>query len=457
MRFPTLCAVLALAGVVSPLPAMQDGRALALSRIDSVVNAEMARTRTPAMSVAIERKGELILARGYGVADLEHSVPAGAETVYRIGSVTKQFTAAAIMQQVEAGKISLQDELTRFLPGYPLQGNRVTIHHLLTHTSGIKSYTSLGPKFWNEASRQDLTDSQMVALFQDQPFDFPPGTKWSYNNSGYYLLGVVLEKASGLSYRRYLRERLLDPLGLRNTSYCDERPIIPNRAQGYEVREGAVVNDDAISMNTPGAAGAMCSTVLDLLAWRRALFTNRVVNAESLKQMTTPARLNDSSATTYGYGLGTGTLEGHRSISHGGGINGFITQLSYFPDDDLTIAVLGNLGSAPSSRVAQLLARVMLGQPLPVVKDLPIAPAERKRVVGSYQLTAGLVTVREEGESLMLVVPNMPPQRLRNQGDGSYVPVDQADWVVRFSPASGTAEEIMIGAGGSPLRGKRRQ
>jgi CubicO group peptidase (beta-lactamase class C family) len=302
----------------------------------------------------------------------------------------------------------------------------------------------------------DLSDSQMVALFQDQPFDFAPGVKYSYNNSAYYMLGVVLEKASGLPYRRYLRERLLDPLGLRNTSYCDERPIIPNRAQGYEVREGALMNDDAISMNTPGAAGAMCSTVLDLLAWRRALFANKVVSAESLKRMTTPARLNDSSATGYGYGLGIGALEGSRSISHGGGINGFITHLSYFPDDDLTIAVLGNLGSAPSSRVTQLLARLMLGKALPVVKDLPIAPAERKRVVGSYELTAGVVTVREEGEQLILVVPNMPPQRLRGQGDGSYVPVDQPDLVVRFAPATGPVQEIVIGAGGNALRGKRK-
>jgi CubicO group peptidase (beta-lactamase class C family) len=172
--------------------------------------------------------------------------------------------------------------------------------------------------------------------------------------------------------------------------------------------------------------------------------------------MTTSARLTDSSATNYGYGLAIGTLEGHRSIAHGGGINGFISHLSYFPDDDVTIAVLGNLGSAPSSRVAQLVGRVILGEPLPVVKDLPITPAERKRVVGSYDLTAGVVTVREEGEQLILAVPNMPPQRLKGQGDGSYVPVDLADWVVRFAPESGQAQEIIIGVGGSTLRGKRK-
>ena len=360
-----LGATLGLVTVVQPAAARQNGRAALLTRIDSVVQAEMARSKTPGMSVAVQRGNDILLARGYGLADVEHSVPASAETVYRIGSITKQFTAAAIMQQVEAGKIGLQDELAKLLPGYPVQGHRVTLHHLLTHTSGIKSYTSLGPKFWNEASRMDLSDSQMVALFQDAPFDFEPGAKWLYNNSGYYLLGMIVEKASGLPYRKYLRERLLEPLGLRATSYCAERPIVPHRAQGYEVREGVLMNDDPIGMNTPGAAGAMCSTVLDLLAWRRALFGNQVVNAESLGRMTTPVRLNNDSVTTYGYGLGIGTLDGHRSISHGGGINGFITQLSYYPDDDITVAVLGNLGGAPSGRVAQLIARLMLGLSLP--------------------------------------------------------------------------------------------
>jgi CubicO group peptidase (beta-lactamase class C family) len=333
--------------------------------------------------------------------------------------------------------------------------HRVTVHHLLTHTSGIKSYTSLGPRFWNEASRLDLTDSQMVALFRNEPFDFAPGERYLYNNSAYYLLGIVLEKASGRSYRRYLRERLLDPLGLRATSYCDERPIVPNRAQGYEVRDGELVNDDAISMNTPGAAGAMCSTVLDLLAWRRALFSHKVVNPESLQRMTTPATLNDGKATGYGYGLGTGVLDGHKTILHGGGINGFISQLAYYPDDDLSVVVLGNLGAAPSGRVAQLLARVVLGLPLPIARDVPIPAAERKRVAGTYQMPQGMITVREEGETLLLTLPGAEPTRLRAQGDGSYVPVSQPDWVIRFSPATGAVEELIVNPGGNALRARR--
>jgi CubicO group peptidase (beta-lactamase class C family) len=352
----------------------QNGRAALLARVDSVVQAEMARTRTPGMSVAIQKGNEILLARGYGLANVELSVPASAETVYRIGSITKQFTAAAILQLAEAGKLRLEDELTKYFPDYPVRGNRVTIHHLLTHTSGIKSYTSLGPKFWGEAARLELADSQLVALFKDEPFDFAPGEKWAYNNSGYYLLGMIVEKASGMPYRQYLREKLLGPLGLRSTSYCDNRPIMPHRASGYEVRNGVLENDDPIGMSTPGAAGAICSTVLDLLAWRRALFSTQVVSAASLQRMITPVRLNNDSVTSYAYGLGIGKLESHRSISHGGGINGFITHLGYLPDDSLTVVVLGNLGRAPSGRVGEALGRLLLGLDLKGMRPPPPGP-----------------------------------------------------------------------------------
>lgn len=435
--------------------AAQNGRAALIARIDSVVQAEMTRTKTPGMSVAVERRGELILAKGYGLANVELSVPATAETVYRIGSITKQFTSAGIMQLVEAGKVSLTDEITKFLPGYPTQGHKVTVHHLLNHTSGIKSYTSLGPKFWNEAARLELADSQLVNLFKNEPFDFAPGDRWLYNNSGYYLLGMIIEAASGQPYRQYLRERLLDPHGLRNTSYCDERPIIPHRAQGYEVRNGNLENDDAIGMNTPGAAGAMCSTVLDLLAWTRALHAREVVNAASLRRMTTPVPLNSGAPITYGYGLGAGRLEGHRSIGHGGGINGFITQLAHYPDDGVTVAVLGNLGGAPSGRVAQLVARLVLGIDLPRVQDLPSTAEERNRLAGRYDSGQGILTVSVQGDALMLAVPGQGPQRLRSQGDGRWVPMNQAEWVITFTPATGAVQEMVVNAGDATIRAKR--
>jgi len=439
----------------SPLLAQRPDRGALLARIDSVVAAEMARTKTPAMSVAVEQKGEVLLAKGYGFSDVESSVPATAETVYKIGSITKQFTSSIIMQLVEAGKISLSDPITKFLPNYPTQGNTVTIHHLLTHTSGIKSYTSLGPKFWNEASRLDLSDSAMIASFQNEPFDFAPGAKYQYNNSAYYLLGVIIEKVTGVPYRKFINERLLPPLGLRNTMFCEESLIIPHRARGYEVRNDKLVNADPISMNTPGAAGSLCSTVLDLLEWRHALFGGRVVSSASLEKMTTPATLNDGSATGYGYGLGMGKMDGHRRVGHGGGINGFITQLAYYPSDDLTVVVLGNTGSSPSDRVAQVIAKLVLGIELPVVKDVATTAEERKRLAGDYVLTAGTIGVKDEGGKLIFAGPG-GPQQLKSQGDGRYIPERETGWVLTFTPATGQAQEVSLDVGETVLKGKRK-
>ena len=444
-----------LAAATTSLSAQQVNRGALLARIDSIVKAEMDASHTPAMSVAVEQKGEVILAKGYGLANVELSVPATAETVYRIGSITKQFTSAIIMQLVEAGKISLDDPITKFLPDYPTQGNTVTIHHLLTHISGIKSYTSLGPKFWNEASRLDLSDSAMIASFKDKPFDFAPGAKYSYNNSAYYLLGVIIGKVTGTPYRQYITEKIAPLVGLQSTSYCDESPLIKHRAQGYEYRENKLINDDPISMNTPGAAGAICSTVTDLLTWRHALFGGRVVSNASLEKMTTPARLNDGSTTGYAYGLGIGKLAGHRRISHGGGINGFITQLAFYPDDDVTVVVLGNLGSSPSGRVANMIARVALGIGLPVVKDVATTPEERARIVGSYALGANTLGIREDGGYLVFDGPG-GPQRLKSQGDGRYVPARDVDWVIRFTPESGTIQDVTIDTGDNIMKGKRK-
>lgn len=454
MRTTFRIAALALAATTS-LSAQGPGRGALLARIDSIVQAEMAASKTPAMSVAVSQKGELILAKGYGLANVELSVPATAETVYRTGSITKQFTSALIMQQVEAGKISLDDPITKFLPDYPTQGNTVTIHHLLTHISGIKSYTALGPKFWSEASRLDLPDTALVAMVKNQPFDFAPGAKYQYNNSAYYLLGMIIEKVTGTSYRNTINDKLAPALGLQSTSYCDESPIIPHRAQGYEVRNGKLINDDPISMNTPGAAGAICSTVLDLLAWRKALFSGQVVSNASLVKMTTPAKLNDGSSTNYAYGLGIGKLVGHRRISHGGGINGFITQMAYYPDDDVTVVVLGNLGSSPSDRVASMIARLVLGIGIPSVKDVATTAEERARIAGSYQLGNNTLTIRDEGGNLVFAGPG-GPQKLKAQGDGRYVPERMTEWVVRFSPETGAIQEISIDADGNIMKGKRK-
>lgn len=330
-----------------------------VSRIDSLAEARLAEGPVSGFTIGVKRGGDLLMVRGYGLADVEQGVPANAETVYRIGSLTKQFTAAAIMQLVEAGSVDLNASISVYVPDFRLQGHDVRVHHLLTHTSGIKNYTELGDRFWREAVR-DLSHAEMRNVFEDEPFNFAPGDEYGYSNSAYYLLGMIIEKASGTSYEDYLGEKVFGPLGLTRSSYCHERRITPGRAQGYDQLEGTLVNDEAISMNTPGAAGALCSTVPDLLSWTAALRSGRAVTEASYQAMTTSARLNDGSAVEYGFGLRVVAGE-HARIIHGGGINGFSTILAHYPDNGLDIVILSNTRSGAPAEMEQVIASWALG------------------------------------------------------------------------------------------------
>jgi CubicO group peptidase (beta-lactamase class C family) len=406
--------------VGSGLAGQSSPRQRLAAQIDSMAAAALASWPAVGLSVAVLRGGDTIVAKGYGRADLENDLPATAQTVYRIGSITKQFTAAAVMQLVEQGKIALDDTIQRFLPAYHTQGHRVTIRQLLTHTSGIKSYTSLGPE-WTSRMRLDLAPDSLVALFQDKPFDFEPGTRFLYDNSGFYLLGMLIERVSGESYAGYLQQHLFGPLGLSATRYCDERPLIPHRARGYERDSGRFVNSSPLSMTQPFAAGALCSTVGDLVRWARSLAAHRPVSAASYTAMTTPATLTDGSHTTYGFGLVVGDLGGHRKVGHGGGINGFLSEIDDYPADSLTVAVLANSESARPGRLADDIARAVLGIVQPVVKDLPPSTEEIARVAGTYALGPLQIRVFESGGKLMAQATGQQPFGLRWQGDSSFV------------------------------------
>ncbi len=349
-----VCAPLCVAG-----QAVSDG--VLVSKIDSLAEHHLGEGPVAGFAIGVVRGPELLLVRGYGFADVEQQVPVNAETVFRIGSLTKQFTAALIMKLVEEGRVALDEQIDTYIPGYDLAGREVTVRHLLTHTSGIKSYTGLGDEFWLEASYHDLTHDEMRALFEDEPFDFEPGAEYLYNNSGYYLLGMVIEAVTDMSFEAYLKTEILDPLGLTRTSYCHEPTIIPGRAAGYEQSNGALVNDRPISMNTPGAAGAMCSTVPDLLRWTSALRSGTVVEEASYRAMTTPAVLNDGTETGYGFGLGVVSAEAGRATRHTGGINGFSTVMSHDPDRDLDIVILSNTGSPAPGAMERAIAEWVSG------------------------------------------------------------------------------------------------
>jgi len=410
-----------------------DTRAL-VHYVDSVATAAVAEHRTAGVSVAVVKNGRTVLAKGYGFADLENDVPATPETVYRIGSITKQFTSAAIMRLMEQGKLSLDDTLQKFLPNFPAQGNRVTVRHLLNHTSGIKSYTSLGPK-WARVVRLDLAPDSLVALFANEPFDFKPGDAWRYDNSGYFLLGMIIEKISGKPYGQYLQDELFTPLGLKSTIYCDQAPLIKHRAQGYAARpDGGFINAEPLSMTQPYAAGSLCSTVNDLATWTLALSSGKVVSPASYKLMTTPGTLNDGKPLTYGFGLGIGAVAGHRQVSHNGGINGFISELHHYPDDSLVTVVLTNTGALTAVQLERLIARRALG-----IKDLPAVPIDApalERFVGEYEIGTTRLRVFVDGGRLRAESPGAPAFGLKHVGGGRFVRDDNDD--VQYEFAAGT-------------------
>jgi len=339
----------------------------------------------PGAAVLIVKGGEALVQKGYGLADLELGVPIAPDMVFRIGSITKQFTAVAILMLEQEGKLSLQDDLTRFLPEYPSGGKTITVEHLLTHTSGIKSYTALPG--WMDKLREDVEPEEVVALFQDEPMDFEPGSAWLYNNSGFFLLGLIIEKVSGQGYAEFLEERIFEPLGMSQTSYGDPRRIIPRRARGYHKEEGEFVNAPYLSMAWPYSAGSLLSSVGDLVKWDQALYGEKILPQATLERMWTPYRLSDGEVTEYGYGWGIGEFAGRKVIQHGGGIHGFSSFVLRIPEEKLFVAVLSNNpedGRSPSF-LAQLAASIALGE-APKREAVQVPPAVLERYVGVYRV-----------------------------------------------------------------------
>ena len=295
-------------------------------------------------AVLVARGADVILSKGYGSANLEWDIPNTPSTKFRLGSITKQFTAASILLLEERGKLKLDDPIKTYLPDPPAAWDRITIFNLLTHTSGIPNFTSL-PEY-KTLQLSDTPVAKTIATVRDKPLDFFPGGKMSYSNSGYILLGHVIEKVSGGSYEKFVQENIFTPLGMKDSGYDSNSAIIPRRAAGYMPSPKGPFNAGYIHMSIPHAAGALYSTTEDLLRWEQALFGGKVVSAESLEKMTTPFK-ND-----YALGVVVQTAGGRKVIQHGGGIEGFNTFTAYYPDDKLTVAVLANINGQTPNAIA---------------------------------------------------------------------------------------------------------
>jgi len=346
----------------------------------------------------VAKDGQVIYTKAFGMANLELNVPMQPDMVFRIGSITKQFTAIAILQLMEQGKLSLEDEITKFIPGYPTQAYAITIEHLLTHTSGIKSYTNVPDYIRNV--RTDMTPEELVNSFKNLPMEFAPGTKWNYNNSGYVLLGYIIEKITGKSYAEYLQENFFTPLGMTSTCYGSDTKIIKNRAYGYQNGTDGPANSDYCSMTQPYSAGAIMTTVGDLFLWHQALHSGKLVKMKTLEKAITEYKLLDGTGTGYGYGFFLSKLQGSHTIEHGGGIFGYLSSSVYLPKEDVYVAVFSNSTAKNPEFTALKMAALTIGKPLET-DIFPLDEADLDQYVGIYVNDAGReVTVRREGNHL---------------------------------------------------------
>jgi CubicO group peptidase (beta-lactamase class C family) len=321
---------------------------------------EQFKTNGTGATALVARNGQVIYKKAFGMANLELNVPMKVDQVFRIGSITKQFTAVAILQLVEQGKLNLQDEITKFIPDYPTQGFTITIEHLLTHTSGIQDYSRM--KDTANRIAGDVTPIEMIDYFKNEPMRFAPGTKWEYSNSGYFLLGYIIEKITGKTYAEYLEEKFFKPLGMTNSLYANDIKIIKNRASGYSQGNNGVENAQALSMTHPYAAGSIQSTVEDLFKWHLAVHSYKLIKKETLDKAMTKYKLTDGKETAYGYGWRLGYVYESPSTWHGGLINGFMTMAIYLPKENVYVAVFSNCDCYSPQVVASRLAALATGR-----------------------------------------------------------------------------------------------
>lgn len=381
--------------VLAPIGASMAQSRSVLDSVNRYVAAEMTRQHIPGVSVAILRGDHVALARGYGFANLELHVPASDSTVYQSGSVGKQFTAAAIVMLSEQHRLRLDDPITTWLPEGAGVWDGITVRHLLTHTSGIAEYTDSTFDY-----RKDYTEDELVRFAASRPLDFPPGDRWSYSNTGYVLLGVLIHRVTGRFYGDVLREFIFGPLGMRTTRIISEADIVPNRAAGYRLVDGELKNQEWVSpsLNTT-ADGALYFTVDDLVKWAVALNHRRLPGLEAAW---TPVHLNDGGTYPYGFGWALSGQRGHPRIGHGGAWQGFRTSIFRYPEFNLTVIVLANLAEAEAHAIAYGIAGIvepalepphLLAGPLGETKPTEPIPGLLRGIAGgadSGRVTTGL-------------------------------------------------------------------
>lgn len=431
----------------TPTPALR----VDIAAIDRLVQEAQQQLHLPGVSLAIMQERTLVLAKGYGLADRERAIPATPQTIYPVGSISKQVTAAAVMKLVESKQLVLDRPVTAYVPELQLaSGTPPTIRQLLDQTAGLVAWDDLpeAQPFLDDkpqAAQFDL--ARIVSRLGDVPPRFMPGTWWSYSNSNYALLARAIENVTGAPYDLYTARALHEPLDLRSTGECASGKIASaaNRATGYEWIENAYV----VRPLTPAkgrafvGAGGLCSSAVDLAYWMRALVDKRAVTADSFRQMTTPATVTAGFKPPYGFGLSLLPLAGQRAIWHMGVMAGFVSVVAYLPAHDLIVVAIANSRHTWLQSLAKKVTRQLIGAAEPILADLPIPTAERARSIGNYDDGMFRFRIFEQGEQLFADIPPLgPPVRLRFQGGHEFGTEEPQAFRFRFEPGEGQVTRV---------------
>jgi len=395
-------------------------------------------------AVLVARGNDILLDKGYGFANLEWNIPDSPKTKFRLGSITKQFTAASILLLEERGKLSVNDSVKKYMPDAPAAWDKITIFNLLTHTSGIPSFTSFPD--YAKLEPFPATPAELVARFRDKPLDFQPGEQWSYSNSGYVLLGYLIERISGESYAHFVQDNIFKPLGMEDSGYDSNSAVIQNRASGYTVGQNGIVNAGYIDMTIPLSAGALYSTTEDLLRWEQGLFEGKLISPASLKKMTTPFK------NGYGFGLGIRVVNGQEQIDHGGGIEGFNTMLAYYPAEKLTVVVLANLNGAAPGEIAADLHTIAEGRTVVLTSERKVVKIDPKifdGYVGSYQLAPNFILkIMREGSRFITQATGQGQVEIFPEGDHDFFAKVVNAQITFVTNSQGRATELILHQGG---------
>lgn len=356
--------------------------------IDEIISSVYTKDE-PGIAILVAKNGKAIYRKAFGKASLELDVPMKPENVFELASITKQFTAVSILMLEEQDKLKLDDEITKYIPDYPTKGKTITIHHLLNHTSGIKSYTSMR---LDSLARNDKSPTELIDYFKNEPMDFDPGEKFLYNNSGYILLGHIIEVITKDTYENFIENMIFKKLEMTNSRYGKMKELIKNRAIGYQPDENGFRNADYLSLTLPYAAGSLMSTVDDMLKWQNALRTNKLIKKESLAKAINGSTLNNGEKIDYGYGLRKGELQGAKGYQHSGGIFGYSTNGVYLINEDIYVIGLTNCSCKDVGGLTKKIAALVIGKPFPDKKDaITLSKEKLNKWVGAYEFDGGAV------------------------------------------------------------------